>query len=125
MDRRVPAYGHALVAEIRKLSVRVSTGPRHGAAGVDDESTDAAPGARRPTTMLTRLRQVLTVEAVVAAQAVDPAVPTVLGRGPEFLRRSIRKFFPAWTTTDRAGWTWRRYAATSPSPTTSGAHCAP
>ncbi|WP_086749670.1 hypothetical protein [Streptomyces scabiei] len=94
VDRRVPAYGHALVAEIRKLSVRVSTGPRHGAAGVEDESTDAAPGARRPTTMLTRLRQVLTVEAVVAAQAVDPAVPAVLGRGPEFLRRSIREVLP-------------------------------
>lgn len=56
-------------------------------AGVEDDSTDA----------VTRLRRVLTVEAVVAvvaAQAVDLAVPAVLGRGPEFLRRSIREVVP-------------------------------
>jgi hypothetical protein len=29
-----------------------------------------------------------------AAQAVDPAAPAVLGRGPEFLRRSIREVLP-------------------------------
>ncbi|MDX2529026.1 hypothetical protein ACSCB1_32580 [Streptomyces europaeiscabiei] len=29
-----------------------------------------------------------------AAQAVDLAAPTVLGRGPEFLRRSIREVVP-------------------------------
>lgn len=84
----------ALVAEIRMLSVPVSTDPRHGAAAVEDDSTNAALGARRLTTMLTRLRQVLAVEAVVAAQAVDLAAPAVLGRGPAFLRRAIREVVP-------------------------------
>lgn len=84
----------ALVAEIRMLSVPVSTDPRHGAHAVEDDSTNAALGARRLTTMLVRLRQLLAVEAVVAAQAVDLAAPSALGRGPEFLLRAIRKIVP-------------------------------
>ncbi|WP_210583522.1 histidine ammonia-lyase [Streptomyces sp. GESEQ-35] len=84
----------ALVAEIRMLSVPVSTDPRHGAHAVEDDSTNAALGARRLTTMLTRLRQLLAVEAVVAAQAVDLAAPPSLGRGPDFLHRAIRKAVP-------------------------------
>jgi len=84
----------ALVAEIRMLSAPVSTDPRHGADAVEDDSTNAALGARRLTTMLTRLRQLLAVEAVVAAQAVDLAAPSALGRGPEFLHRKIRAVVP-------------------------------
>ncbi|MEU0068781.1 aromatic amino acid lyase [Streptomyces sp. NPDC006332] len=81
----------ALVAEIRMLSVPVSTDPRHGAHAVEDDSTNAALGARRLTTILVRLRQLLAVESVVATQAVDLAAPPVLGRGPEFLHSAIRK----------------------------------
>ncbi|MFE9438736.1 histidine ammonia-lyase [Streptomyces sp. NPDC006602] len=84
----------ALVAEIRMLSAPVSTDPRHGADAVEDDSTNAALGARRLTTMLTRLRQLLAVEAVVAAQAVDLAAPSALGRGPRLLHRSIREIVP-------------------------------
>lgn len=100
--------------------MRCVTGTREGPQIVVDGRTpsyeEVASTARHGA------RVVLANEA---PQAVDPAAPAVLGRGPEFLRRSIRKLFPAWTTTGRAGWTWRRYAATSSSPTTSGAHCAP
>ncbi|MFC4508052.1 MULTISPECIES: hypothetical protein [Streptomyces] len=40
--------------------------------------------------MLLRQRQLLAVEAVVAAQAVDLAAPPTLGRGPRLLHRAIR-----------------------------------
>ncbi|MFF0085711.1 histidine ammonia-lyase [Streptomyces canus] len=84
----------ALVAEIRMLSVPVCTDPRHGADSVEDDSTNAALGARRLATILTRLRQLLAVEAVVAAQAVDLAAPSALGRGPRLLHRAIRAVVP-------------------------------
>ncbi|AZQ39786.1 phenylalanine and histidine ammonia-lyase [Streptomyces cyaneochromogenes] len=84
----------ALVAEIRMLSAPVCTDPRHGADAVEDDSTNAALGARRLATVLVRLRQLLAVEAVVAAQAVDLAAPSALGRGPRFLHRVIREIVP-------------------------------
>ncbi|MFJ5266605.1 histidine ammonia-lyase [Streptomyces sp. NPDC088387] len=85
----------ALVAEIRMLSVPVCTDTRQGAAAVEDDSTNAALGARRLATMLVRLGQLLAVEALVAAQAVDLAAPPVLGRGPRFLHDAIRRLVPA------------------------------
>lgn len=85
----------ALVAEIRMLSAPVCTDPRHGADAVEDDSTNAALGARRLTTVLARLRHLLALEAVVAAQAVDLAAPPALGRGPEFLHRAIRELVPS------------------------------
>ncbi|WP_405933163.1 histidine ammonia-lyase [Streptomyces sp. NBC_00827] len=84
----------ALVAEIRMLSAPVCTDPRHGADAVEDDSTNAALGARRLTTMLVRLRQLLAVEALVAAQAVDLAAPSALGQGPALLYRAIRELVP-------------------------------
>ncbi|BCL26135.1 histidine ammonia-lyase [Streptomyces aurantiacus] len=84
----------ALVAEIRLLSAPVSTDPRHGADGVEDDSTNAALGARRLSTMLVRLRQLLAVEALAAAQAVDLASPAALGRGPVVLHAAIRELVP-------------------------------
>lgn len=87
----------ALVAEIRFLAGPVCIDPRQGADAVEDDSTNAAFGARRLTVLLGRLRQLLAVEAVVAAQAVDLAAPAALGRGPEFLHRAIRKLVPTLT----------------------------
>jgi histidine ammonia-lyase len=84
----------ALVAEIRSMSAPVCTDPRYGADAVEDDSTNASLGARRLTTILTRLRQLLAVEAVAAGQAVDLAAPDTLGRGPEFLHRAIRRVVP-------------------------------
>ncbi|WP_221360353.1 HAL/PAL/TAL family ammonia-lyase [Streptomyces beigongshangae] len=84
----------ALVAEIRLLSAPVSTDPRHGATGVEDDSTNAALGARRLSTMLVRLRQLLAVEALAAAQAVDLAAPGALGRGAGLLHRAVRALVP-------------------------------
>jgi histidine ammonia-lyase len=84
----------ALVAEIRYLSAPVCTDPRFGADTVEDDSTNASLGARRLSTMLVRLRQLLALEAVAAAQAVDLAAPAVLGHGPELLHRAIRGVVP-------------------------------
>jgi histidine ammonia-lyase len=84
----------ALVAEIRFLSAPVCTDPRYGADAVEDDSTNAALGARRLSTMLSRLAQLLAAEAVAAAQAVDLAAVTALGQGPELLYRAIRAVVP-------------------------------
>jgi histidine ammonia-lyase len=84
----------ALVAEIRVLSTPVCTDPRYGADAVEDDSTNAALGARRLSRLLGRLRHLLALEAVTAAQAVDLAAPAVLGRGPEFLHHAIREVVP-------------------------------
>lgn len=75
-------------------SAPVSTDPRHGADAVEDDSTNAALGAGRPATVLARLRLLLAVEAVVAAQAVDLAAPPAVGRGPRLLPRAIRAAVP-------------------------------
>jgi histidine ammonia-lyase len=81
----------ALVVEIRTLSTPTCTDPRYGADAVEDDSTNAALGARRLTRLLDLLRRLLALEAVAAAQAVDLAAPAVLGRGPELLHQAIRK----------------------------------
>lgn len=80
----------ALVAEIRSLSAPVCTDPRYGADTVEDDSTNASLGARRLGVMLLRFRQLLAVEAVAAAQAVDLAAPASLGRGAALLHRAVR-----------------------------------
>jgi histidine ammonia-lyase len=84
----------ALVAEIRFRSAPVCTDPRFGADAVEDDSTNAALGARRLLPMLSQLTRLLALEAVVAAQAVDLAAPPVLGRGPRLLHRAIRDVVP-------------------------------
>jgi histidine ammonia-lyase len=61
---------------------------------VEDDSTNASLGARRLNTILVRLKQLLALEAVAAAQAVDLAAPAVLGHGPELLHRAIRGVVP-------------------------------
>lgn len=81
----------ALVTEIRHLATPVSIDPCHGADGVEDDSTNAAYGARRLATILARLWRVLAVEAVTAAQAVELARPPRLGEGPALLLGALRR----------------------------------
>jgi histidine ammonia-lyase len=88
----------ALATEIRALSAPVSTDPRYGAEMVEDDSTNAALGARRLARLLGLLGRLTAVEAVAAAQAVDLVrdgeSPGVLGRGPAFLHEAIRRVVP-------------------------------
>ncbi|PXY22589.1 aromatic amino acid lyase [Prauserella muralis] len=84
----------ALVTEIRHAATPVCTDPRQSADGVEDDSTNAAFGARRLAAMLTRLRYLLAVEALAAAQAVHLAAPARLGHGPQRLLTEIREVVP-------------------------------
>ncbi|MFJ8108295.1 aromatic amino acid lyase [Streptomyces sp. NPDC096132] len=90
------------------LGPKAGSRPRLRHPRAEDDSTKAALGARRLATILVRLRRLLAVESVVAAQAVDLAAPPVLGRGPQFLPARSGTSCPAGTTSGPAGWTWRR-----------------
>jgi histidine ammonia-lyase len=84
----------ALLAELRYLATPVCTDSRVVSAGAEDDSTNALLGARRDGEMLTRLRRVLAVEAVVSAQAVELAAPGGVGRGPAALLAAVRAHVP-------------------------------
>lgn len=80
----------ALLADLRHLAAPLTIDPQPGAAQVEDDSSNAPAAARRITQMLERLRYVLAIEALVAAQAVDLAAPATIGRGPAALHRAVR-----------------------------------
>ena len=61
-----------------------------GADGVEDDSTGAAQGALRLGEQLERLRLLIAVELIVAAQAVDLAAPSRLGAGTAAAHRCVR-----------------------------------
>jgi histidine ammonia-lyase len=83
--------GQALTVEIKQLATPVSTESFSSADGVEDDTTNAPLAARRTGWILDRLRNVLAVEALVAAQAVDlAAVRTTVGDGPALLYRAVR-----------------------------------
>jgi histidine ammonia-lyase len=81
----------ALVAELRHLSVALCTDPRPGAALVEDDSSNAPAAARRIAPMLDRLRYLLAIETLLAAQAVDLAAPGQIGHGPAVLQAMVRE----------------------------------
>jgi histidine ammonia-lyase len=81
----------ALLAEMRHLSSPLSTDPRPGAALVEDDASNAPAAARRIGTMLDRLRYLLAIETLVAAQAIDLAAPGRIGRGPAALHKAVRE----------------------------------
>ena len=66
--------------------------PPCGAAdGVEDDSTGATQGALRLREQLERLRLLVAIELLVAAQAVELAAPARLGRGTEAAQRCVRE----------------------------------
>ncbi|HUA43772.1 MAG TPA: histidine ammonia-lyase [Solirubrobacteraceae bacterium] len=81
----------ALAAEMRHLSSPFSTDPRPGAALVEDDASNAPASAGRIGSMLDRLRYLLGIETLLAAQAVDLAAPGRIGRGPAALHRAVRE----------------------------------
>ena len=80
----------ALAVEIKQLATPVSTEVFSSADGVEDDTTNAPLAARRTGWIVDRLRTVLAVEALVAAQAVDLAAVRTLGVGPALLHRAVR-----------------------------------
>jgi histidine ammonia-lyase len=83
--------GHALTLEIRHLAAPFALHPMIGADGVEDDSTGAAQAALRVRAQLERMRLLVAVELVVAAQAVELAAPERLGAGTAAAYRCVRE----------------------------------
>jgi histidine ammonia-lyase len=81
----------ALTLEIRHRAAPLALHPTVGADGVEDDSTGAAQGALRLAEQLERLRLLVAVELLVAAQAIDLAAPGRLGAGTEAAYRCVRE----------------------------------
>ncbi|MDJ0944363.1 MAG: aromatic amino acid lyase [Kiloniellales bacterium] len=82
--------GEALLAEVRHLAQPVPHDLRWPADGVEDDITNAPLAARKAGDIVWRLRQILAIELMVAAQAVDLAEPPSLGRGTEVAHDLVR-----------------------------------
>ncbi len=82
--------GEALLAEVRHLAQPVPHDLRWPADGVEDDITNAPLAARKAGDIVWRLRQILAIELMVAAQAVDLAEPPSLGRGTEIAHDLVR-----------------------------------
>ncbi len=82
--------GEALLAEVRHLAQPVPHDLRWPADGVEDDITNAPLAARKAGDSVWRLRQILAIELIVAAQAIDLAEPPSLGRGTEVAHDLVR-----------------------------------
>ena len=82
---------HALVLEIRHAAAPLAILPAIVADGVEDDSTGATQGALRLGEQLTRLRLLVALELLVAAQAVDIAGIERLGPGTGAAHRCVRE----------------------------------
>jgi histidine ammonia-lyase len=81
----------ALTVEIRHLAAPLALHPSSGADGVEDDSTSAMQSALRVGAQLERLRLLLALELVCAAQAVDLAAPDRLGAGTAAAHGCVRE----------------------------------
>jgi histidine ammonia-lyase len=81
----------ALTLEIRHRAAPLAVHPTVGADGVEDDSTGAVQGALRLAEQLERLRLLIAVELLVAAQAIDLAAPERLGVGTDAAYRCVRE----------------------------------
>jgi histidine ammonia-lyase len=93
----------ALVLEIRHLAAPIAILQAVTADGVEDDMTGALQGALRLREQLTRLRLLVALELLVAAQAVDIAHPSrttnggdgaALGVGTGAAHRAVRELIP-------------------------------
>ncbi|MDQ3591317.1 MAG: aromatic amino acid lyase [Actinomycetota bacterium] len=81
----------AVVVRLRHAAAPMSLDPRTGAAGVEDDATNAALSAERLRQVLRWHHRVLAIEALAAVQGIDLlAEPVRLGDGVERLRRAVR-----------------------------------
>jgi histidine ammonia-lyase len=88
---------HALVLEIRHLAAPLSIHGMVTADGVEDDTTGATQAALRLREQLSRLRLLVAIELLVAAQAVDLAAAggeLQLGGGTLAAHRCVREIVP-------------------------------
>jgi histidine ammonia-lyase len=81
----------ALKVEIGHLAAPLAVFDTIGADGVEDDSTGAVQAALRLRAQLQKLALVVSIELLVAAQAVDLATPDRLGRGASAAYRCVRE----------------------------------
>ena len=86
--------GQALMAEIRLLAQPASIDPHMGAEGVEDDSSNAPLAVRKLADMLERMRLLLAIEMMEAAQAIDLRRPARLGRGAQTAYELVRSVVP-------------------------------
>ena len=84
----------ALLQEIRHAALPSPMELRFAAEAVEDDLTNAPLAAKKAGEILWRLRLVLAIELIVAAQAVDLAVVSRLGRGTAAAQRLVRGVVP-------------------------------
>jgi len=80
----------ALLQEIRHQSLPAPLELRAGADGVEDDLTNAPLAAGKVLEIVWRMRLVLAIELLVAAQAIDLAAVARLGRGTEAAHQAVR-----------------------------------
>ncbi len=80
----------ALTVEIRHRAAPLALDPRTSADGVEDDSTNAVQAALRLHEQRDRLRLLIALELVCAAQAVDLAAPKPLGHGTSAAQAVVR-----------------------------------
>jgi histidine ammonia-lyase len=81
----------ALKIEIRHLAAPLATEATVGADGVEDDSTAAAQAALRLRDQIQRLRLLVALELLIAAQAVELASVSRLGTGTAAAQKCIRE----------------------------------
>jgi histidine ammonia-lyase len=86
---------HALLLEIRHLAAPLAIHAMVTADGVEDDSTGATQAALRVAEQFGRLRSLIAIELLVAAQAVDVAgTGRELGQGTLAAHRCVREVVP-------------------------------
>jgi histidine ammonia-lyase len=86
--------GQALMAEIRLLAQPASIDPRMGAEGVEDDSSNAPLAVRKLVDMIERMRPLLAIEMIEAAQAIDLRRPPRLSHAAERTYALVRSLVP-------------------------------
>jgi histidine ammonia-lyase len=81
----------SLTLEIRHLAAPLALHPTVGSDGVEDDSTASLQAALRVREQLERLRLLIALELLVAAQAVDLAGVSRLGDGTAAAHRCVRE----------------------------------
>jgi len=85
----------AVVVRLRHAAAPMSLDPRMGAAGVEDDATNAALSAERLRNVLCWHRRVLAIEALSAVQGIDLLTePVPLSAGVAALHEAVREVSP-------------------------------
>jgi len=90
----VMKVGEALLGELRQLAMPVSGDMRWGADGTEDDLTNTPLAARKLLDLLDRLRHLLALELMLAAQAVELAHPSQLGLPMQRAYECVRDLCP-------------------------------